>query len=230
MVNYQKTEQVWNNEPVKHHSVKYEKPPEQRGHEMWLQKVTNPNTGTFYKISDFPIEWRRGKEDKPYPIKQANQIVRLKSSDGREWLASKQQWIAIDSQGNEIMESFHNPEVWDKPDFKYGQIPQDRNNPNGPKVHGVIEVKGFKKQYDLPFNQKNLKMLYEMRPAEQPASVTLSIQRIGYDDNPIGHVYQIEKYEDFANRPFEELWDYMSTPKYKLDRSARDNLEGSYIK
>jgi hypothetical protein len=230
MVNYQKTEQVWNNEPVKHHSVKYEKLPEQRGHEMWLQKVTNPNTGTFYKISDFPIEWRRGKEDKPYPIKQANQIVRLKSSDGREWLASKQQWIAIDSQGNEIMESFHNPEVWDKPDFKYGQIPQDRNNPNGPKVHGVIEVKGFKKQYDLPFNQKNLKMLYEMRPAEQPASVTLSIQRIGYDDNPIGHVYQIEKYEDFANRPFEELWDYMSTPKYKLDRSARDNLEGSYIK
>jgi hypothetical protein len=97
LVNYQKTEQVWNNEPIKHPSIKYEKPPEQRGHEMWLQKVTNPNTGTFYRISDLPIEWRRNKEDKPYPIKQANQIVRLKTSDGREWLASKQQWVAIDS-------------------------------------------------------------------------------------------------------------------------------------
>ncbi|HEU4443393.1 MAG TPA: hypothetical protein VFR94_01835 [Nitrososphaeraceae archaeon] len=97
-------------------------------------------------------------------------------------------------------------------------------------MRGVVELKEYKKQYDLPFNQKNLKALYDMRPAEQPASVTLSIQRIGYDDNPIGHVYQIEKYEDSADRPFEELWDYMSTPKYKLDRSSRDNLDGSHIK
>jgi hypothetical protein len=27
----------------------------------------------------------------------------------------------------------------------------------------------------------------------------------------IDWLYQIEKYEDFANGPFEELWDYMST-------------------
>lgn len=230
MVNYQKTEQVWNNEPNRHPKVNYEKPPEQKGHEMWLQKVTNPNTGTYHKISDLPIEWRRNKEDKPYPIKQANQIVRLKISDGREWLASKQQWIAIDSQGNETMESFHHLEIWDKPEFEYGQIPQDRNNPNGPKVYGVVGVKEHKKQYDMPFNQKNLKSLYDMRPSAEPSSVSLSIMRIGYDGKCIDHPYQIEKYEDFANRPFEELWEYVSTPKYKLDRNIRDNLEGSHIK
>ena len=33
-----------------------------------------------------------------------------------------------------------------------------------------------------------------------------------------------------SSRLFEELWDYMSTPRYKLDRSARDNLEDSPIK
>jgi hypothetical protein len=54
--------------------------------------------------------------------------------------------------------------------------------------------------------------------------------KVGYDGNRIDWPYQIEKYEDFANRPFDELWEYMSTPKYKLDRSARDNLEGSHIK
>jgi hypothetical protein len=69
-----------------------------------------------------------------------------------------------------------------------------------------------------------------MRPAEEPASVTLSIQKLGYDNNPIDHPYQIQKYEDFANRPFDELFDYMSTPKYRLDRSARDSLEDSHIK
>jgi hypothetical protein len=26
---------------------------------------------------------------------------------------------------------------------------------------------------------------------------------------------------DFANRPFDELWDYISTPKYRIDRSSR---------
>jgi hypothetical protein len=94
------------------------------------------------------------------------------------------------------MESFTDPEVWDKHEFEYGMIPKDRNNPNGPKEHGVIGVKGFKKQYDLPFTQKNLESLYKMRPAAEPASVTLIIQKIGYDDNPLGHPYQVEKYED----------------------------------
>jgi hypothetical protein len=57
----------------------------------------------------------RKKEDKLYPIKYANQIIRIKTADGKEYLKSKQQWIAIDSQGNEIMESFTDLEEWDKP-------------------------------------------------------------------------------------------------------------------
>jgi hypothetical protein len=80
MVNYQKTEQVWNSEPVKHSSIKYEKPPEQKGHKAWLQKVTNSHTKTFFQVSDLPIEWRRGKEEKSYPFKQTNQIIRIKAA------------------------------------------------------------------------------------------------------------------------------------------------------
>jgi hypothetical protein len=40
----------------------------------------NPQTGTFYKLSDFPSEYRKNKEDKLYPIKQANQIIRIKTA------------------------------------------------------------------------------------------------------------------------------------------------------
>ena len=98
----------------------------------------------------------------------------------------------------------------------------DRNNPNGQKQHGV---NGYIKQYYLPFNQKNLKTLYDMRPAQEPSSVSLSIMKVGYDGNRIDWPHQIEKYEDFANRPFDELWDYVSNPKYKFDRTIRDNLE-----
>ena len=225
MVNYQRTEECYKRE-----NYAYPIPIEQKGYEMWLQKVTNPNTVTFYKISDLPIEWRKNKEDKPYPIKHANQIIGIKTADGREWLKSKQQWTAIDGQGNEIMKSFADQEIWDKPIFQYGMKPKDPKNPNGPKEHGVIGVISYSKQYDMPFNQQNLKALYKMRPPEEAASVSLVIQKLGYDKNPIDHPYQIQKYEDFANRPFDELFDYMSTPKYRLDRSARDNLEDSHIK
>jgi hypothetical protein len=31
--------------------------------EMWKQKVTNLNTGTFCKISDLPVEWRKNKKE-----------------------------------------------------------------------------------------------------------------------------------------------------------------------
>jgi hypothetical protein len=96
--------------------------------------------------------------------------------------------------------------------------------------YGVTGVKDFAKQYDLPFNQQNLEALYKMRPAEEPASVSLITLKLGYDNNQIDHPYQIQKYEDFANRPFDELFDFMSTPKYKVDRSTRDTLEDSHIK
>ena len=59
MTNYQQTESFRNEKYT------YEKPPEQKGQESWLQKVTNPQTGTFYKLSDFPVEYIKNKEDKP---------------------------------------------------------------------------------------------------------------------------------------------------------------------
>jgi hypothetical protein len=45
-------------------------------------------------------------------------------------------------------------------------------------AQGAIGFKGLKKQYDHPFNPQNLKTLYKMRPAEEPASVTLIIQKV----------------------------------------------------
>ena len=52
MANYSKTVQAFNSEPIKHPNVRYEKPPEQKGHEAWLQKVTNAQT--FFQITDLP--------------------------------------------------------------------------------------------------------------------------------------------------------------------------------
>ena len=52
--------------------------------------------------------------------------------------------------GNEIMESFPDLEVWDKPDFEYGLKPKDPYDRNCRKEHGVIGIKDFKKQMIFP--------------------------------------------------------------------------------
>jgi hypothetical protein len=83
----------------------------------------------------------------------------MKTADGKEWLKSKQQWIAVDSQGNEIMKAFTDQEVWDKPIFEYGMKQMDPKNPDSPKEHAVIGVKGFTTQYSMPFSEKNLKIV-----------------------------------------------------------------------
>jgi hypothetical protein len=43
----------------------YEKTPEQKDQESWLQKITNPRTGTFCKLSDFHVEYRKTKRINP---------------------------------------------------------------------------------------------------------------------------------------------------------------------
>jgi hypothetical protein len=53
MVNYEKTEECY-----KRKNYIYDKPPDYIGKQSWHQKVTNPSTGIFYRISDLPIEWR----------------------------------------------------------------------------------------------------------------------------------------------------------------------------
>ena len=40
---------------------------------------------------------------------------------------------------------------------------------------------------------------------------------------------QITDPELFSKKPFDDLWLEAITPKYKLDRSYKDNLEASHI-
>jgi hypothetical protein len=54
----------------------------------------------------------------------------------------------------------------------------------------------------------------------------MSIYAEAASENP----RKITNLEHFTNRPFEDLWLEAITPKYKLDRSYKDNLEASHIR
>ena len=68
MANYSMTQELFNREPNKVSSLKYEKLGEQLDEEKWFAQVKNPNNGEFSQLEDLravgavPADFR--KEDK----------------------------------------------------------------------------------------------------------------------------------------------------------------------
>ena len=100
MTNYKQTEDIYKNA-----NYPYKKPLEQLDFESWTKKVTG-ESGEYYQpsslhsaglVPDGFIEEHKGIK---YLLQHVNQIIRVKTVDGREWLESRQTCIAIDRIGN----------------------------------------------------------------------------------------------------------------------------------
>ena len=150
-------------------------------------------------------------------------MVRVQAADEKEYLSSFQEWFAIDRLGNELNDTLRAPETWDNYTFIRNYMPKDRNNPDGPKEPKVTGIKSITHEFTMPFTTENADKLYEMRRTKAPGSVSLSIKRVGWDGNTLGHVYQVEKYEDFISKKFDDLWEYLSVPKYRSDIDHKDS-------
>jgi hypothetical protein len=198
--------------------------------ELFEVKVISPDTKTFYQLSDLPVGYRKLGEDRKYPIRQVLQIYRIKRVDGTEWLKSRGRIVGLDKLGNEVEHSFVDPEMFYKPVTRYEFRKSDSKNENSPSERVCVEA-GINPhdyrytEYTLPFNQKNFENLYKQRPIQSTSSVTLAIYAEGASDRP----RQITDPELFSKKPFDDLRLEAITPKYKLDRSYKDNLEASHI-
>jgi hypothetical protein len=83
---YRKTEDLFIAEGIAH----LYKKPGQLDDELFYTKVINPETNTFYQISDLPLKYRKNlQQNKIYPLREVYQIYRLKRLDGTEWLKSR---------------------------------------------------------------------------------------------------------------------------------------------
>jgi hypothetical protein len=52
MANYSKTQELFDREPNKVPSLKYQKSGEQISEEKWFAQVKNPNSGEFFQLED----------------------------------------------------------------------------------------------------------------------------------------------------------------------------------
>ena len=75
----------------------------------------------------------------------------------------------------------------------------------------------YTKEYTLPFTLENLEQLWALRRPK----ISLSIRNESTGDSPDRG---IERYEDFK-KPFDELWEWATTPRFSLDRSVKDQLQ-----
>ena len=214
----------------------YKKPPEQLDDERFYSQTTNPDTGTYYKISDLPVEYRNfldsdsnPNKGKIYPIRHVYQIIRIKRLNGTEWLKSRGPIIGLDKLGNEVHHSFTDPELFFRPKVRYGLRRKDLKDEKSPmeRVCLSAEISPFDYEnieYTLPWSLDNFEELYKQRPSTDSSSVSLTIMVEGSSEKPRG----IESVDKFKGE-FDPLWEEAITPRYKLDRSYNDHLENSPI-
>jgi hypothetical protein len=84
----------------------------------------------------------------------------------------------------------------------------------------------YEQEPTLPFTPENLEQLYLTcsNPADRKR-IFLVIKNEATDQSP----RHITNHEDFKNKPFDDLWEWAITARFSLDRSFKDNLEGSHI-
>jgi hypothetical protein len=226
MPDFKKTENIYAEQGITNF---WKKPMEMLDDELFEAKVINPDTKTYNQVSDLPVGYRK-LGDRKYPIRQVLQIYRIKRVDGTEWLKSRGRIVGLDKAGNEVEHSFVDPELYYKPLTRHELKRKEPHNENSPLervcVEAGINPHDYRNtEYTLQFNQKNFENLYKQRPTQSTSSVTLAIYAEGASDRP----RQITDPELFSKKPFDDLWLEAITPRYKLDRSYKDNLEASHI-
>jgi hypothetical protein len=81
MPEFKRAQEMFKSEGIEH---LYKKPLGQLDDELFYAKVTNPETNTFYQVSDLPLEYRKNlQQNKTYPIREMYQIYRIKRLDYR---------------------------------------------------------------------------------------------------------------------------------------------------
>ena len=134
-----------------------DKPIEQTMYETWLQKVMDPDTGKFYEQRDS----KTGNTIKGTgPRHLVIQIVRIRTNEGKEYLYSNGKLTGFDVLGEVATVNCSNPETWNRTGFLYNKQFDQKTMSMKKTIAGPNSSETV---YEMPFNEKNLSILYEKR-------------------------------------------------------------------
>jgi hypothetical protein len=133
-----------------------DKPVSQITYENWLVKVVNKRTGEFYQKKDRQTGALVEGTGARYII---NVICRVRDAKGKnEYLYSKGRLEGYNETGWPEKMSISWPEVWNKTEFNYER---NYNEKTGAFIEYTTGPSGTEKVYDMPFNEQNVRKLYE---------------------------------------------------------------------
>lgn len=182
-----------------------DKPQEQLQYEEWLKKVKDPDTGKFYEQRDKNGNTVKGTG----PKYQVRRIVRIKLTDGTQWLYSHGNFTGFDSSGDVV--SVHcqgrGSEIWTRTHFAYRKQVDEKTV----SIKRIVEGPSTLEQvYELAFNEKNLKNLFEKRMNDK-------VSFILKDETHGNAVREVKDQTNIASKTLElfmKPWDYLWEAKY----------------
>jgi hypothetical protein len=205
----------------------------------WYEKVKSPRTCEYYQAQGLierelvPVGWKppptdsKGKPIK-YPIKDVNEIIRKRLVDGSEWILSRQYWTGLDSTGNEVGFSMNDKDCFDDVLPVYSLKPENpKDNPRYKDIKMVSTIDRVERRikYTEPFKPETAKKLYDMRNGK--CSLCL-IDKSGIGGHGNHPSVSVSSFESLKNSVFQDLFELLITPKYKMEQSTTQEYQKQY--
>jgi hypothetical protein len=192
-----------------------DKPIAQKEYENWLKKIQDPDTGKFYEQRDKNGNTIKGTG----PKHLIRQIVRVRTSDDKEFLYSNGFLVGFNALGDPVHEVCSNPETWQQTEFAYKKEFDPKTMSVKSIVIGPTNVETI---YEMPFNEKNLKQLFEKRITHENVKL-LHQTRMGdtvlfaIKDGRTGQVHDVKDATGIDHKTLElflKPFDYLANSDY----------------
>ena len=198
-----------------------------RKEQRWYEDVTSKRTKEYYQANELirrdlvskkwtPPHINEKQESLEYPLKYVTGIYRVRTGDMSEWLMSTQTWWGLDVFGNALNISMDFKERYDDIRLVYtnkAKNPKERDSDMELEITSIRHTM----KYTLPFTPENIDSLY----AKRNGKCILVLKDESQDRPP----YSMDSFDHLKTRTWDELWDWATTPRTKMDRSVNDQLQ-----
>lgn len=209
--------------------------------EKWLRQVTSPQSGKFYNTQmlknagiiddDEETEY----DDKTFPIRELNRLVKLRTVDGKCWITRGEMWLGLSRVGNIIKKAVNNLDYYVKPTVNYQMV-----DPNNDRLRSDRALASDRDRFDtkhvrvakIPFNKDGHEvtgrtiLLEEFTPEKAQMFLRFVKEPLGAGKGT--HLY-LHNYKTNQTTPctleeflddFNKVWEIKNqkTPEIKLDR------------
>ena len=105
--------------------------------------------------------------------------------------------------------------------------PNDRDSPMESKITAI----NYKQVYEIPFTKENYEKVVAERSAPREENhINMKLLKIGHSGARSPFALEVTNQNDFLNRPFMELWDYLASHPAKKTEETKIGKEKDKVK